>query len=723
MSRRLTTAVAAVAALALAAASVAAGGSAHAVPRDQMMQTAEAYAAHTWLMNAANLTASCAPGYESVFNPGSTVTGVAYKWGGFDSLAQYTTKLGQGHGAGSYPSDGVLSCVTGVDCSGYVSRCWGTSQKYGTATIHQISHVIGMGDLLRGDAFNDAGYHIVLWDRYAGDGAPLYYEANMPKVVYNTWSTWGYLSGFTPIRFDNVTGGAEPGAQHSYIHIDQLPYSDARSTLQGASIWDSYACAPQTNESGPEIVYLLDLDAPGTITATISDGPGVDVDVHLLSALSPEACLARAHISVGPTHVAAGSYAIVVDSWSNGTTVFAGDYTLDVTFTPDAGACASSACGLVCGGCPSGQVCDGGQCQGAVQLEPCGEVSYEGECDGAALAYCSDTGLQAGVCESGCCGWDAAEQYYDCYAPAACGTCQHECDAGTRGCSLNGTHAWVCAPASGASGCRTRTWSPCAEGCDGSTGLCGGEDVCAPSCAGKACGPDGCGGICGTCSSGLTCDGGQCVGACAPSCAGKVCGPDGCGGSCGTCAAGLGCSAGQCVGGCTPSCSGRVCGDDGCGGSCGGCPGGQSCAGGACVSGCAPQCGAQVCGPDGCGGQCGFCPGGAACVGGQCESACAPSCAGRACGDDGCGGSCGGCPSGQTCDASGQCAGGGGASDPPGGDPVVVDPNRDVTVDAAPPADEGCASGGGSGGLALLLGLLGVAVLTARRRRERVAAR
>ncbi len=55
-------------------------------------------------------------------------------------------------------------------------------------------------------------------------------------------------------------------------------------------------------------------------------------------------------------------------------------------------------------------------------------------------------------------------------------------------------------------------------------------------CKGKQCGDDGCGGTCGTCEAGTTCNAdGACV-ACTPSCAGKTCGDDGCGGSCGACA-------------------------------------------------------------------------------------------------------------------------------------------------------------------------------------------
>jgi len=81
-------------------------------------------------------------------------------------------------------------------------------------------------------------------------------------------------------------------------------------------------------------------------------------------------------------------------------------------------------------------------------------------------------------------------------------------------------------------------------------------------------------------------------GTCQPDCAGKDCGPDGCGGSCGTCIAPLLCaeSTGQCVE------------DDG---LCGSCPPPGKCHGGAC---CDPNCYGQVCGFSACGGSCGTCP-------------------------------------------------------------------------------------------------------------------
>jgi hypothetical protein len=59
---------------------------------------------------------------------------------------------------------------------------------------------------------------------------------------------------------------------------------------------------------------------------------------------------------------------------------------------------------------------------------------------------------------------------------------------------------------------------------------------CRPNCTGKTCGPDGCGGTCGTCPGAQdVCQNGQCI--CVPRCAPtNACGSNGCGGSCGTCA-------------------------------------------------------------------------------------------------------------------------------------------------------------------------------------------
>jgi hypothetical protein len=148
--------------------------------------------------------------------------------------------------------------------------------------------------------------------------------------------------------------------------------------------------------------------------------------------------------------------------------------------------------------------------------------------------------------------------------------------------------------------------------------------TCTPSCGGKECGSDGCGGSCGDCSGGTVCKNGECVDdTCVTQCDGKDCGPDGCGDFCGECAEGKTCNdSGVCTGGaCDPvaNCAGKECGDDGCGGVCGLCGNGEACVQGLCSAGCPTQCEGKECGDDGCGGVCGVCAEGTVCVMGHCE--------------------------------------------------------------------------------------------------------
>jgi uncharacterized protein (TIGR03382 family) len=176
------------------------------------------------------------------------------------------------------------------------------------------------------------------------------------------------------------------------------------------------------------------------------------------------------------------------------------------------------------------------------------------------------------------------------------------------------------------------------------------------------------------------------TGTCTPSCEGKTCGDDGCGGTCGACAPTSPCVASACVqGACVQSpvycddgnpCTTDTCGAGGCVHAPKGCDDGDPCttdvcegATGTCAhfpSGTCP-CDADADCPDD-GDPCNglpncvdhaclvlassvvTCPAGSACDpdSGECV-ACAPSCAGLSCGDDGCGGTCGGCDDADPC--------------------------------------------------------------------------
>jgi len=404
-------------------------------------------------------------------------------------------------------------------------------------------------------------------------------------------------------------------------------------------------------------------------------------------------------------------------------------------------------------------ICDTYDCYPGGGTTGCGDVTYEGCCEGDLLKYCEGNQINQQMCNPGTCGWDSSNQFYSCGTgggsdpsgqhPKDCdGGCTPDCagkECGSDGCGGScGTCAGdeicsqtgLCVPddecgdVTYAGYCDGNTLVWCEDGklysadcalygdyvCqwvpENEGSYCVYQPPCEPDCGGKECGSDGCGGSCGSCAAGLTCQDGVCTeGPCEPDCTGKQCGPDGCGGSCGACAAGLTCQDGVCTEEpCKPDCTGKQCGPDGCGGSCGACAEGLTCQGGTCTDQCTPDCVGRACGPDGCGGSCGDCPKDwscdedagacvkdpaddcgnipstgtcmpgqilAVCVSNQvvetdctltgelcswvqeegiysCVAPCTPDCDGRECGSDGCDGLCGDCPDGQSC-AAGAC--------------------------------------------------------------------
>jgi Sulfatase-modifying factor enzyme 1 len=128
-------------------------------------------------------------------------------------------------------------------------------------------------------------------------------------------------------------GGAllPDGSWEAPFLIDALPFSTT-ATTEGAiaSSADAYwPCAPETSEPGPEVVYQLEVATAGWLWARLDDVPGdsVDVDVHLLGAPSPDACITRDDSWLGAP-VQPGTHWIVVDTWGDASA--AGEYELEV---------------------------------------------------------------------------------------------------------------------------------------------------------------------------------------------------------------------------------------------------------------------------------------------------------------------------------------------------------------------------------------------------------
>jgi len=104
--------------------------------------------------------------------------GIPYQWGGFSSIAEVISKdeneeiyntwdfdkrKDEGKCAGDvYCYGGREGDAVGVDCSGFVSRCWRRNQKRSTYSLLKIVHPIKFEDLKPGDILDNPGNHVML---------------------------------------------------------------------------------------------------------------------------------------------------------------------------------------------------------------------------------------------------------------------------------------------------------------------------------------------------------------------------------------------------------------------------------------------------------------------------------------------------------------------------------------------------------------------------------
>ncbi len=205
-------------------------------PRE-CLKTAETYRTHRWTAAAANVRhgtdsrgiLSDTPDI-SYQKPGAIPgwwrtdvvnEGVPYQWGGFCTISEFDAGLRAGKAAGDvYTSekrrlldDAVSTDAVGIDCSGFISRCWKLPRSYSTRELAGLCVELKSWDELQpGDILNTFNAHCLLfagWDD-AGKTRLIAYETGCPpnwKVVTNTIGRdWLRSLGYKPFRYKNMRG-------------------------------------------------------------------------------------------------------------------------------------------------------------------------------------------------------------------------------------------------------------------------------------------------------------------------------------------------------------------------------------------------------------------------------------------------------------------------------------------------------------------------------------
>lgn len=207
------------------------------VSPDEALAIAESYRVHRWRASKSNAF----HGYDAAgirvdtpdvrfrptdgvtrpgwWRPGSGNVGIPYQWGGFDTPASFDASLAGGEFAGDIYTelkrarldDAVSEEACGIDCSGFISRCWRLDRSYSTRELPGLCDPLASyDDLSPGDLVNKVNDHALLFVEWLDD-------AKTSFMAYETGSppTWKVLRhpiqvayvrglGYLPYRYKNI---------------------------------------------------------------------------------------------------------------------------------------------------------------------------------------------------------------------------------------------------------------------------------------------------------------------------------------------------------------------------------------------------------------------------------------------------------------------------------------------------------------------------------------
>ncbi|MBW2442867.1 MAG: hypothetical protein JRH12_20505, partial [Deltaproteobacteria bacterium] len=198
--------------------------------RSQVVLTADTYARVHWNMATINVHGiGCGNRFRSRYPIGPRV-GMGYKFGGWDTVNTFLSNIAKGYGTGT----GVetyqtvpFDCVTGISCTGLVSRAWHLNHKYTLIYPNQpdvprqfdeITRRAEATDFLfqrtanlrKGDAFLNRS-HMMLFLYENRNGRPMILHATVEGVRFEEKSWFElWINGYIPIRYNHIRDEQNP---------------------------------------------------------------------------------------------------------------------------------------------------------------------------------------------------------------------------------------------------------------------------------------------------------------------------------------------------------------------------------------------------------------------------------------------------------------------------------------------------------------------------------
>lgn len=250
------------------------------VTRTQAYENAFQYLNMTWTATSVNWVQACTALNDGTkyrtpvwVSSNGAKTSVPYKWGGWTNWRDWKTLVAQGRKCGNYFTGNSVctgtpnasssdATIIGVDCSGFISRAWELSSKYGTSGLPGICNSLGsaisttgFNALKVGDIINTSGHvRMCVYDNPTGSTSFIESSADNWNVRVGVYSMTA-LTGYTSYRYKHI--------QDARLRLTQAINISPTSVNQGCPLTVTYQIGNYGTESWSGRVQLMIIQSNG----------------------------------------------------------------------------------------------------------------------------------------------------------------------------------------------------------------------------------------------------------------------------------------------------------------------------------------------------------------------------------------------------------------------------------------------------------------------------